>query len=270
MAKIIDEKTRIVPTWLEASKHLEQSGRTVPNLVLEISDIYTLTDLDRKLISKVDTLLAAKREALTVRTVASTIFPQGLAKRHTNRDILYSEYKRIFVRGKTGWGTYFGRLIERTALNGITYNPLERLIIRLNSNTNHSRFYTSCYELGVAIPDKDLVEINDYFEGDLPIFNPATDAKRWYGGPCLSHISFKSVKSEDGSVKLNMTAIYRSHHYCTRALGNLIGLAQLLSFVAKNSNQTAGTLTCISTHAELDISEWGGVNAAQNILSSEL
>lgn len=268
MAKIFDTKARIVPTWLEAAKYLEQSSRSAPNLVLEITDPCTLTPEDHELISRIDVLLE-RNKSMTVRTVASTIFPLGLSKRHTDHEQLYSEYKRILTRGKTGWGTYFGRLIERNTSKGGTYNPLKLLISRLTTNTASDRFYTSCYELGVAIPDQDLVEVTDALEGDLPIFDPSTDGKRWYGGPCLSHISFKSVK-EAGITKLNMTATYRSHHYCTRALGNLIGLAQLLSFVARSSNQQVGTLTCISTHAELDIAVWGGVRGVQNILATEL
>ena len=270
MAKIFDGKSRIVPTWLEASRYLEHSGRTGTNLVLEISDIYTLTDQDRALIIKINQMLEAKTN-LTVQTVASTIFPLGLYKKSANREQLYSEYKRIMVRGKSKgtWGTYFGRLIERDTPEGVMCNPLELLIRRLNTNSHNDQYFTSCYEAGVSIPSSDLLKIADYFEGDLPIYNPSTDSKRWYGGPCLSHISFKTVK-EDGISKLNMTAIYRSHHYCTRALGNLIGLGQLLSFVAKNSNQKVGKLTCISTHAELDIGAWSGVSNTHNILGTEI
>ena len=268
MAKIFDNKSRIVPTWLEAARYLEKCGHTDTNLVLEITDISTLTDQDRNLISRINLLLQGQTN-LTIQTVASTIFPLGLSKRCTTRKQLYYEYKRIFTRGKTGWGTYFGRLIERNTPNGEPCNPLELLIKRLTTNSTSNRFYTSCYEVGVAIPNSDLLEVADYFEGDLPIYNPSTDAKRWYGGPCLSHLSFKSVK-EGGVSKLNMTALYRSHHYCTRALGNLIGLAQLLSFVARNSNQQAGKLTCISTHAKLDISSWSGVKNTKAILNTEL
>jgi hypothetical protein len=268
MAKIFDSQTRIVPTWLEAARYLDQSNRSAPNLVLEIIDPITLTTNDRNLISSID-LLLEKHKCMTIRTVASTIFPLGLSKRNIDSDQLYSEHKRLLTRGKTGWGTYFGRLIERKNSEGEIYNPLKLLISRLKSNNSSDRFYTSCYELGVAIPDKDLCLMAGDTEGDLPIFDASIDGKRWYGGPCLSHLSFKSVK-EAGVTKLNMTATYRSHHYCTRALGNLIGLAQLMSFVARSSNQQVGTLTCISTHAELDVTVWGGVESAKIILATEL
>jgi hypothetical protein len=60
--------------------------------------------------------------------------------------------------------------------------------------------------------------------------------------------------------------MYRSHHYCARALGNLLGLAQLLSFVAKEAELKVGTLTCLSSHAVLDAETWGGVQRAQEVL----
>ena len=48
------------------------------------------------------------------------------------------------------------------------------------------------------------------FEDDIPIYDPATDRKRLYGGPCLSHLS---IKVHDGKVRFNAT--YRSHIIAT-------------------------------------------------------
>jgi thymidylate synthase len=65
---------------------------------------------------------------------------------------------------------------------------------------------------------------------------------------CLSHLSFKMV----GPNRLDLTAMYRSHYYGERALGNLVGLSQLLNFVARESGTEPGTLSCLSTHALID------------------
>lgn len=81
--------------------------------------------------------------------------------------------------------------------------------------------------------------------------------------PCLSHLSFKLTDRES----VDLTAIYRSHHYAARALGNLLGLSQLQAFVAKEANLKVGTLTCISTHAHLDLSSWGGVVKGRALLN---
>jgi hypothetical protein len=49
-----------------------------------------------------------------------------------------------------------------------------------------------------------------------------------------------------------LTAMYRNHYYVQRLLGNLIGLGNLISFVAKEVGAAAGALTIVSTHAEVD------------------
>ncbi len=59
----------------------------------------------------------------------------------------------------------------------------------------------------------------------------------------------RKVGSPDGYV---LTAVYRYHYYIQRALGNLIGLAQLLAFVAEEVGVEIGPLVCHSTYAVLD------------------
>jgi len=76
-------------------------------------------------------------------------------------------------------------------------------------------------------------------------------------------LSFKLAASK-GTVDL--TAVYRSHHYAKRALGNLVGLSQLLHFVSKESGYDPGVLTCVSTLAHLDVSSFGGADAAAALI----
>jgi hypothetical protein len=83
---------------------------------------------------------------------------------------------------------------------------------------------------------------------ELAVYDPLLDGRSLYGGQCLSFLSFK-VHPERG---LMLTAMYRNHTYITRCLGNLIGLGWLQAFLAKEAGLTAGPLTCISTHAEID------------------
>lgn len=49
-----------------------------------------------------------------------------------------------------------------------------------------------------------------------------------------------------------LTALYRSHYYVYRALGNLYGLAWLQHFVAREVGIEAANLVCHSTMAKLD------------------
>jgi hypothetical protein len=46
--------------------------------------------------------------------------------------------------------------------------------------------------------------------------------------------------------------MYRNHAYVARGLGNFLGLGRLQAFVAAESGAMLGSLTCISTHAEID------------------
>jgi thymidylate synthase len=43
---------------------------------------------------------------------------------------------------------------------------------------------------------------------------------------------------------VSLTAIYRSQYYIAKALGNFIGLGQLLAFVAEEAGLTPGYLVC--------------------------
>ncbi|VVD26471.1 conserved protein of unknown function [Paraburkholderia dioscoreae] len=220
---------------------------------------------------RVDAALVA--QDLTLRTVAGTIFPLPLYQRYGRPDF-YEKYKAMLKRGKKQgtWGTYASRMIDRSSADGKTsINPLDMLVKRLRQDGQPMKqdgsvsSFTSAYELGVADPAADLDLDYDDLGGDVPTYNAAIDGRRWMGMPCLSHLSFKRVKEADGFA-VHLTAMYRSHHYCARALGNLLGLAQLLSFVAKEAELKVGTLTCLSSHAVLDVETWGGVQRAQSVL----
>lgn len=275
MAVIFNTHSRVVPTWLAAAQHLDSAPkRQAMNLVLEIEDPLTITEDDKAVMQRVDAALVPIMD-LTLRTVAGTIFPLDIYRRH-KRPAFYEKYKEMLKRGKKQgtWGTYAHRMIERASKDGKgTINPLEMLIQRLHVNgqptkkNNSKSSFTSAYELGIADPAVDLaiVQAVDDAGGEVPTYSAAVDGRDWLGMPCLSHLSFKRIKEDDGAV-VHLTAMYRSHHYCARALGNLLGLAQLLSFVAKEAELKVGTLTCLSTHAVLDTNTWGGVVNARSVL----
>lgn len=273
MATLLHTHDRIVPTWLAAARHLHaQQGRRAKNLLLEIEHPLDVTEDDRAVMARVDQALAHKN--LTLRTVAGTIFPLAMYRRY-GRPGYYEKYKEMLTRGQKAktWGTYARRMIERPGKEpGTTINPLEYLVNKLAADGQPQRAdgktvsFVAAYELGVADPEEDLRPKADS-GGDVPTYDPAFDMRDWLGLPCLSHLSFKRVPRGNGHA-VDLTAMYRSHHYCARALGNLIGLGQLLSFVAKESGLEVGTLSCLSTHAELDVSEWGGVGVANAILNA--
>lgn len=273
MATLFHTHDRIVPTWLAAARHLNvQRQRRAQNLLLEIKHPLDLTEDDHAVMARVDQALAHKN--LTLRTVAGTIFPVAMYREY-GRPGYYEKYKEMLKRGKKAgsWGTYALRMIERPGKElGTTINPLEFLVQKLAIEGQPQHIdgknvsFVATYELTVADPEEDLQNEADA-GGDIPTYNPAFDMREWLGLPCLSHLSFKRVPCGKGYA-VDLTAIYRSHHYCARALGNLIGLGQLLSFVAKESSLEVGTLSCLSTHAELDVKVWGGVAETNTILNA--
>lgn len=265
MAKLFPGE-RVVPTWLAALQALRGCGGDAQNFLLEVANPLSMTAQDESMIACVDQALREHRD-ISVNTVAATIFPIGMYRRY-GRPAFYEEFtKRMKRAQKDGsWGTYALRMIQRRGKDGKIINPLDDVIKKLTRATSSGKSYHDVYELGVAEPSEDL-DINDadYYGCELPTFDAARDGLMVSNMPCLSHLSFKLV----GTDRVDLTAMYRSHYYCQRALGNLIGLAQLLSFVATESGLQVGTLTCLSTHAHLDRPSWGGA-ARFNAVVKEL
>lgn len=263
MAKIF-AADRIVPTWLAAARGLSAAGGVGQNWVLEISDPASLTANDRTTIDRVDGALRVSTET-SIKTVAATIFPQSVYRRH-GRPAFYEAYLQIIRRAKKKgtWGTYAWRMMERRAADpGRTINPLDQLVEKLKRASTVGHRYKSNYELATTSPADDL-DLPVDVAAELPTYDASRDGACVANIPCLSHLSFKLGDADD----VHLTAIYRSHYYCQRALGNLIGLGQLLSFVAGEAELGIGTLTCVSTHAVLDLKAWGGTVSGRSLLQS--
>ncbi len=263
MGVIFDRDERIVPTWLAVARYLQSNGGTGRNLLLEIPQPGIMRHDELAILRRVNEQIVGGDKDLSIETVASTIFPQGLYARH-GRPAFYQEYQRLMARAKRpgSWGLYFDRMTRRVAPDGVVVNPLEEVIKKLKAAVKRRAIYQSTYELSPSDPAQDIV-CHDDDGAELATYDPI-NRKMLYGGPCLSHLSFKIT---DGHV-LDLTAIYRSHHYCERALGNLLGLGRLQKFVAQLAGLDLGTLTCISTHAELDFPAWGGVRKGRALLAS--
>jgi hypothetical protein len=183
-----------------------------------------------------------------VATVASTIFPANFYLQRGATGI-YEDYVKVHPQLPRHWGTYAGRMLRKLAASegknrGAEINPLRILVEKMKKQATGGRM-RAVYEMNL-IDDRELLE--------LPIYNAITDARCTRGQPCLSHLSFKLVSAGQ---KVTLTVLYRNHYYIGKALGNLIGLAQLLSFVAAEAGIGVGPLVCHSTLAELDTGTWG-------------
>lgn len=161
-----------------------------------------------------------------LREVIKTIFPYDLAHRLPDRQSLYSEYllrhERAmgFVRNRGTWGTYFERLVRFP--DHPDTNQLETVISKLR--TWQKRSGTS------------LV---------FHLSTPARDTPRTRGGPCWQ---FGEIVWHPGD-RLDLVVVYRNHDFFNKALGNFIGLGQLLNFICAASGKTPGRLLCHSVHA---------------------
>jgi thymidylate synthase len=215
--------------------------------VIDVANPVGFDSVDDKIICLIDAFLRTHDEQ-PIQSVANTIFPQSLYQKHGHPAFI-DEYLGGFDQfhhKSRNWGRYFERMCrERTGKDGVLYRPISRLIKKLSKQTDSPQRFKAAYEL--AIYDADL------------------DSKPFRNRPCLSFLSFKRHPA-DG---LLLTAIYRNHTYITRCLGNLIGLGRLMAFVAKESQLKVGSLTVISTRAEIDEGTWGIVKARELISEAQ-
>jgi len=254
---------RIAPVWVEAARSLlKEDGRTALNYVLEVATPDVVVPADILVYEAVDRCLHAFTKDLTLGTVASTIFPDRMYQKH-GRPTFYAHYLMAIKRGKkrNSWGTYAWRMMERKdPRSDQSFNPLERIVRKLRSSRNGAE-WKAVYELGVLQPE-DLLATEDGGPWcELAIPEPGGLQNR--NLPCLSHLSIKLLGG-----KIHLTAMYRAHHYATRALGNLVGLSRLQAFLAKESGFEIGSLTCVSSLAYLDTDAFGKVAATKKLFES--
>ena len=72
----------------------------------------------------------------------------------------------------------------------------------------------------------------------------------------MSHISLKVEPTNEERPRVHLTAVYRSQYFVDKALGNLLGLSNLLFFVCRQASLKPGTLVCHATYAQLDAQPW--------------
>lgn len=221
-----------VRAWMSASQRLLKE-RNMGGLIIHVENPCQTSPDEAAVIKKVSEFLKT-HETFSVDTVANTIFPSQLDQ-GDGIDALTSRYMRVFnrtMKGK-GWGRYFQRMVNWKTSDRKSINQISAVIQRLKSRHEEGgKFYRDAYEIGIFAPERDL--------------------NKFRGRQCLSLIELKPTEDN----KLHMTAIYRNHYYIQKTLGNLVGLGNLLRFIATESDYDVGSLTIISTRAELDVDGW--------------
>ena len=246
--------------WFAAVDYLGIGGEAY-NVLMTIENPVAYDGAEGDAICHVDRLL--HRGGTSVSTVANTIFPQDLYRRH-GREGLYEAALEAHENIRKGdWGRYFSRLIcMPTVIGGKLverHNRLEELIGQVGKFAERRASCGSApkHALELDVPPH-------WATPQITVHDAGCDRRRGRGGPCLSHLSFK-LHPDHG---LMLTAIYRNHYYIERLLGNLIGLGRLMRFVADSAGvEKVGPLTCLSTHAEVEAdSRWGGKETVRQVV----
>lgn len=228
--------------WLEAAEHLAAvSGHDEHNLVVEIKAPTKHEAPEQRLYVLVNEFLAERDQPLT--TVAGTIFPAAQYLDFGPRGVYDVYPEEVYPTIKLGreWGRYAYRLVRWPPEDPSRLNPLKDLVKRLKRAVASKTGYKNFYELSLSDPGI-----------DLPLYDAATDRDQGRGRvPCLSHLSFKLGAEKT----LYLTALYRSHNFISKALGNYLGLADLQAFVCDQTGLAPGPLVVISTYAILDPKE---------------
>lgn len=264
MYKSVPPKKSCAEAWVAACQMIMNDRDEGYNVVIDVADPVTHNEKDNEVITLVDKFLKG-HEANPVITVANTIFPQSLLRDYGPSDF-YRVYHRDLDNLSTtkNWGRYFERMTRHVDCNGRCSNPLQDLIQKLKDNEAKGKCVKAMYELAIEPSDSAFAESMQFDALDITIFRPSRDLKRPTNNPCMSYLSFKRHPQHG----LLLTVMYRNHYYITRLLGNLIGLGRLHAFVAAQTGVPLGSLTVISTHAELDTGEWGIVKARELVNQS--
>jgi thymidylate synthase len=207
--------------WRDACRYIIQNGDGF-NMMVHIESPLTYTYAELTEITNSSILTAS-----AISDVANTIFPQKLFNRNANGDneALYELHERIYMRGRTmhrknrtRWGNYFLRF---TRFGENRTNQLQAIIDGIRNRANNQ---AACYMMHVSSVDYD-------------------NNTKVIGNPCLQYVQFGVNEG-----RLHMTAVYRNHDFLTKALGNYIGLSNLLQYICTRTDSVMGTLSCHSIH----------------------
>lgn len=225
--------------WVEAVQHLiARPDRHRSNLVVSIENPTSEIDGVRRELERFGASEQDRGKPIpAIHSVAGTIFPKGLYKPNAEApdQHLYQLERKIrhVVRkhDKNRRGTYFERFVAYPVGQGEPVNQLDRVVRKLRRSAELGHRNGNMFELAAYHPRHDT--------------NPE-------GFPCLSHLSVTLHRG-----RLDGAAIYRNHHFLSRAYGNYLGLGEILQFLAAESGFQLGELVCVSSHAELEVSKHG-------------
>ena len=241
--------------WLQAVEFLQSNHGVAYNLVLAVRSPAILTAADFAVYDIVDGFLR-EHDRAPLTAVASTIFPANFYL-HGGAEELYNTFPQVYAHVPNWSAIYAIRMLRKPAnskgAGPAQINPLQIIVEKIKKQSGGGRMR--------AVYEANLVEDADFLE--LPIYDALCNGHRTRCQPCLTHLSFKLLPDDH----VMLTVFYLYHYYIEKALGNLLGLAQLLYFVARETGLGVGPLVCHSTYSVLDTEGGWGVGDANGLIA---
>ncbi|MGA2163947.1 MAG: thymidylate synthase [Solirubrobacteraceae bacterium] len=184
--------------------------------------------------ARVDALLRAAGHQ-DVQEVANTIFPAALAEDYPEPSELaacYLEDYEVLRRLGSLQGTYFGRICSYPNPGASGTSQLAETVTKLRA-AREGRRWRARYQINIYAGEKDI--------------------SKQMGFPCMAHLAFQLGGDGKYPERLDCLALYRNQDMIRKGYGNLLGLAQLQSYVATATGFQAGELTVIAGHADMTL-----------------
>ncbi|MBA2720954.1 MAG: hypothetical protein H0U52_17190 [Chloroflexi bacterium] len=273
MSTYIEPAATVSEAWLRTVEVVVRGGGRLVNVLTTITEPGSEDAHVRAVIDQA--LDGQERRAQSVETVAGTIFPAELY-----RDVgypwrpglspdeaealddaataLFDSYELMLpllltANGNKG-GTYFSRMVTWPGKEPGGVNQLADRIRYLRGHRTRGVTANNAADIAIGgeadIPDQ-----------GLQVY-AATD-RRQRAFPCLVHIDLTLLAG-----RLSMLAVYRHQFLLTKAYGNLIGLSDLLKFLAQQTGFDIGELAVQATLADDERGSFSGRAGVEAIIAA--
>lgn len=239
LAYLIDAEN-VSQAWLNAVGYLlAQDGHESTNLMVQIKNPLSTEQQPSDLYES----FCTNNDLTCLRKVADTIFPRTAYEIvGCDKGKLHAKYQKIHKAVKGNWGSYFQQLTGWRETGGAVKNQLYDIINLINSRQKvHKKAYV------------------------MHIPNPLKHGNYVRGGPCLQSLY---LQLESSPRVANLLSVYRSHDFGVKAYGNYIGLGNLLSFIASETNFDVGSITCVSSSAFIRQDHAGGLKQILDVINN--
>jgi hypothetical protein len=216
----------VIDGWIRAARAVAANGFANDHVTIVAESEWPESAVSLRALDAAANLAGAERPSAVANVLCPSLL---LVAAGTSADKIVRAWE-YYGRGRqrgihfSGWrDTYFERLTGHRALSSGNYESIgeNRLLHIIEKIRQWDKNITSSL----------------YAHTNLP-----GDTLRPRGAPCLQYVQFRVFDD----TKIGITAVYRSHDYLSKALGNMIGLQRLARFVAQETGREFGRVSVIS------------------------